>query len=319
MIPQSAFTADQKDPQPAADWNGCVVRVVREGGTLYYQPQDIALYLSPQRVDDAVDVRDRRLEEAVELQQKIDEGTRAPLKRELGLQDSDFIEVPVLFSKEQGAVIADTADSTNMLVITRADGRCLCLMAKPFGPVVGARWVFDDYIRVKLVPLSLTVEFINEWASYHVEDGEVHCGTNQVPALDSLETRRWWAMAEPPKPQFEPWEMKRIRLPITLDNQAEIAAGCSLQKRDDDGLELKVEIETVRDFPGTPAAITVNVAGFDETRKVTVAYLIDHCLAGKKVPYRITEPRATRLAWVERIPEQEAELREGEIPPPPPF
>ena len=92
-----------------------------------------------------------------------------------------------------------------------------------------------------------------------------------------------------------------------------------MQKRDDDGLELKVEIETVRDFPGTPAAITVNVAGFDETRKVTVAYLIDHCLAGKKVPYRITEPRATRLAWVERIPEQEAELREGEIPPPPPF
>jgi|GEM_PF-6302045 len=312
VVPQSAFTPDQpdqKDPQPAATWNGCVVRAVNDGGTWYYQPQDITLYLS-----------DRRLEEAVELQRRIDAGSRAPLERELGLRDTDFIDIPVLFTIEDGQTIAGTADSTNMLVVTRADGRGLCLMAKPFGPVVGEHWVFDDYIRHKLEPLRLTVEFINEWASYHVEDGEVHCGTNQVPALDSLETRKWWEMDEPAAAQFEPWEMKTVRLPIVFQDEARITAGCALRKRDDDSPEVKVEIETVRDYPGIPPAIRVNLAGFDETREVTVAYLIDHCLAGKKVPYRITEPRATRLAWVERIPEPEpVEMEEGEIPPPPPM
>jgi hypothetical protein len=63
----------------------------------------------------------------------------------------------------------------------------------------------------------------------------------------------------------------------------------------------------------------VNVAGFDETREITVAYLLDRCLAGKKVAYRITEARATRLARVERIPEPEpVVVGEGEGPPPPP-
>jgi hypothetical protein len=304
----SPFVPDQQDPPAATAWNGCVVSAIREGGAWRYRPQDITSYL-----------QDRRLTDAVELQRKIDEGSRAPLKRELGLRDSDFIEIPVLFTIEQGVTVADTADSTNMLVVTRADGRCLCLMAKPFGPVVGEHWVFDDYIRHKLVPLGLTVEFINEWASYHVEDGEVHCGTNQVPALDALGTRRWWEMEALPPPQFEPWAMKTVRLPILFQDEERIAAGCRLQKRPDDGLDVKVEIETVRDYPGIPPAITVNVAGFDETREITVAYLLDRCLAGKKVAYRITEARATRLARVERIPEPEpVVVGEGEGPPPPP-
>jgi len=307
--PPSAFNTDAQDPPAAAAWNGCVVRAVREGGAWHYQPQDITSYLE-----------DRRLTEAVELQQKIDAGTRAPLKRELGLQESDFIEVPVLFTKEEGATVADTADSTNMLVITRADGRCLCLMAKPFGPVVGDRWVFDDYIRDKLEePLGLTVQFINEWASYHVEDGEVHCGTNQVPALDSLEQRKWWEMEEPPKSELERWQTRRLRLRVTFRDEDRVAAGCTLNKRPDDLPEVKVAIETVRYYTGPLDEIRVDVNGFEEGREVTVGYVIARYLAGRGVPYRITEPRDPRLAWVERIPEPEpVGLGEEEIPPPPP-
>ncbi|MEZ4298223.1 MAG: protein-arginine deiminase family protein [Polyangiaceae bacterium] len=144
---------------------------------------------------------------------------RAILTREIGLQADDFIELPVLFMGTPPSVppaqptslsaVAFTPGVVNGLVITRGDptwsgARTVTYVApKPFGPLTHARGrkpsppndcVFEEHIRNALGPPSRTgveVVFADDFLGYHVEDGEVHCGTNSLrtPPTD----RRWWA------------------------------------------------------------------------------------------------------------------------------
>lgn len=41
----------------------------------------------------------------------------------------------------------------------------------------------------KVNPLGLTLHFLDDWCEYHVQLGEVHCGTNTLRTTTSA---RWW-------------------------------------------------------------------------------------------------------------------------------
>ncbi|XP_063032848.1 protein-arginine deiminase type-1-like [Melospiza melodia melodia] len=98
------------------------------------------------------------------------------LKRSLGLAEPDILDIPQLFQSHRNAEADAEAffpDMVNMLVLGRHLG-----IPKPFGPVVGGRCCLEQRVRELLEPLGLSCTFIDDFFSYHVGLGEVHCGTN---------------------------------------------------------------------------------------------------------------------------------------------
>ena len=111
---------------------------------------------------------------------------RTQLEAELGLDASDIIDLPVLFGDISHSGLADaiTAGVVNMLVINKH-----CIFPKPFGPMVGGKDLFEEDVRIQLKTLGLKPHPIDDWYEYHVDLGEVHCGTN---TLRKPETAKWW-------------------------------------------------------------------------------------------------------------------------------
>lgn len=112
--------------------------------------------------------------------------TRQQLENELGLSSSDIIDVPILFGDimQSGFADAITAGVVNMLVINKH-----CIFPKPFGPVIGGKDLFEEDVITKLKALGLMPHSIDDWYEYHVNLGEVHCGTN---SLREPKTAKWW-------------------------------------------------------------------------------------------------------------------------------
>lgn len=129
------------------------------------------------------------LQFSAEVQPRIDE-VRATLIRELGIAEGDVLDVPVLFHGQ----VPITADSVNMLVLETGDATH-CLVPKPFGPIVGREYLFERYLHERLTALGVTFTFQNDWVDFHIHEGEIHCGTNQLPG--PLANYRWWEMAAP--------------------------------------------------------------------------------------------------------------------------
>lgn len=109
------------------------------------------------------------------------------LKRELGLAEQDIIDIPQLFQgNEQARANAFFPDMVNMLVLGRHLG-----IPKPFGPLVAGQCCLEERVRALLEPLGLSCTFINDYFSYHVLSGEVHCGTNVRRKPFAF---KWWRM-----------------------------------------------------------------------------------------------------------------------------
>ncbi|NXS58363.1 PADI1 deiminase, partial [Brachypteracias leptosomus] len=109
------------------------------------------------------------------------------LKRSLGLVEQDIVDIPQLFHGNVDAgADAFFPDMVNMLVLGRHLG-----IPKPFGPLVGGQCCLEERVRALLEPLGLTCTFINDYFSYHVNLGEVHCGTNVRRKPFSF---KWWHM-----------------------------------------------------------------------------------------------------------------------------
>ena len=113
------------------------------------------------------------------------------LKPKLDLQDSDFIHLPVLFDKRGSRYIAYTAGSVNMLVVSRGGSNNHLCIPKPFGPHTAAGCQFEADIHTKLTPHVTALRFIDDFFTYHVGQGEIHCGTNsqRTPPAD-----KWWEL-----------------------------------------------------------------------------------------------------------------------------
>ncbi|XP_030363520.1 protein-arginine deiminase type-1-like [Strigops habroptila] len=108
------------------------------------------------------------------------------LKQELGLSEQDIIDIPQLFILRGSRADAFFPDMVNMLVLGRHLG-----IPKPFGPQVGGQCCLEERVRALLEPLGLTCTFIDDFFSYHVLSGDVHCGTNVRRKPFAF---KWWHM-----------------------------------------------------------------------------------------------------------------------------
>lgn len=141
---------------------------------------DVASYLA--------DVASRSFN--AEVQRKLDH-VKNRMRRQLGMNRRAFpdahavIELPVLYMRTpEGFADAMTAGVVNMLVINNR-----CIVPKPYGPVFGGVDLFEQDIRSKLTALGLAVQFLDDWDTYHVALGEVHCGTN---TKRQIVRTPWW-------------------------------------------------------------------------------------------------------------------------------
>uniref|UniRef100_A0AAR2JUP2 Protein-arginine deiminase n=1 Tax=Pygocentrus nattereri TaxID=42514 RepID=A0AAR2JUP2_PYGNA len=111
---------------------------------------------------------------------------RDVLKKELGLDEDDIIDLPILFKvmAEENRAVAYYPDMVNMIVLGTNLG-----IPKPFGPQVNGSCALETEMRSLLEPLGLNCTFIDDFASYHKLLGEVHCGSNVLREPFAF---KWW-------------------------------------------------------------------------------------------------------------------------------
>ncbi|ETE59254.1 Protein-arginine deiminase type-1, partial [Ophiophagus hannah] len=106
------------------------------------------------------------------------------VQRELGLTERDIIDIPQLFTLEGSTATALFPDMVNMLVLGKHLG-----IPKPYGPIIHGQCCLEVKVRSLLEPLGLSCTFIDDFFSYHVLLGEIHCGTN---VLREPFPFHWW-------------------------------------------------------------------------------------------------------------------------------
>ncbi|XP_064161284.1 protein-arginine deiminase type-2 isoform X1 [Anguilla rostrata] len=110
---------------------------------------------------------------------------RDVLKKELGLEEGDIIDLPILFKMdEKNLAVAYYPDMVNMIVLGKNLG-----VPKPFGPQVNGQCALEAEMSALMGRLGLTCFFIDDFTSYHMKLGEVHCGSNTRRQPFSF---RWW-------------------------------------------------------------------------------------------------------------------------------
>ncbi len=107
----------------------------------------------------------------------------AILKNEIGLADNEITEIPFLFETTSGASLAYQPGTVNLLAV---DGKVL--IPDPLGPLINGADPFKTDLRQRLGGLGLEVYFVDDWDTFHVNEGEVHCGTNVSRRISS----KWW-------------------------------------------------------------------------------------------------------------------------------
>lgn len=119
------------------------------------------------------------------------------LKRELGLDESDFVRLPALFESSRmcgGLALALIPATANMQVNTHADGvNADLFIPDPFLRANGAPASSDPFVQdfEALLPANLNPIWTDDWNVYHMGWGEVHCGTNTLRTPGG----QWWTDA----------------------------------------------------------------------------------------------------------------------------
>jgi protein-arginine deiminase len=106
----------------------------------------------------------------------------------LGIESDAFVPVPVAFEELPGGAAALFPDMVNHLIVGDWS-----IVPDPFGPVVNQTDLLKQAYR-DLVP-HRKVSFIDDWDTYHLNFGEVHCGTNVIRGPDL--SRPWWEVRLP--------------------------------------------------------------------------------------------------------------------------
>ncbi|MFD9908217.1 protein-arginine deiminase domain-containing protein [Streptomyces sp. NPDC059063] len=65
------------------------------------------------------------------------------------------------------------------------------LAPQQWGPVIGGRDIFTDAVTSVYAKAGFTTKYIDDWYTYHIGMGEVHCGTNTLRDT----TAPWWKTA----------------------------------------------------------------------------------------------------------------------------
>ncbi|GAA2766997.1 hypothetical protein GCM10010103_60380 [Streptomyces paradoxus] len=67
-------------------------------------------------------------------------------------------------------------------------GRDRYLAPRQWGPVIGGKDIFTEAVTAAYQRVGLNVSYIDDWYTYHLGMGEVHCGTNTLRDA----TAAWW-------------------------------------------------------------------------------------------------------------------------------
>ncbi|XP_069467881.1 protein-arginine deiminase type-3-like [Ambystoma mexicanum] len=128
---------------------------------------------------------DETLKKENEFVQSCIDTNRDLLKKELGLSEKDIIDIPALFKLDSDALAcAFFPDMVNMLVLGKHLG-----IPMPFGPIIDGKCCLEEKVSSLLEPLGLSCNYINDFYTYHLLSGEVHCGTNVRRKPFSF---KWW-------------------------------------------------------------------------------------------------------------------------------
>jgi protein-arginine deiminase len=117
--------------------------------------------------------------ENLQIQSVLD-GTKRQLCEGLGVDESDFVELPALFDKG----VAVIPNSINSLIL---NGHAV--VPDPLGPQVNGEDAFARAIRTALSRNGIQVHFVDVWDTFHWLGGEIHCGTN---AVRRIANPFWW-------------------------------------------------------------------------------------------------------------------------------
>ena len=131
-----------------------------------------------------------------EIQEDILDPMREQFKAELGITDDDILLMPSLFESVPNCGDAALIPGMVNLIVTNRGEQTDVFLSDPFvrdseDSDVGRD---EDPILnhvIEMMPDTLDLHFVDNWAVYHANLGEVHCGTNQTrtPAAD------WWSVA----------------------------------------------------------------------------------------------------------------------------
>ena len=128
-----------------------------------------------------------------EVQNRMD-AIRAVYQSQLGLANSEIIDVPVLFEDTGfNSAVAYNPGVVNLIVIPAANGTTYLVIPDPEGPDQPSD-VWQTSTTAAIQPLftgasPVSISYADVWNTYHLFLGEAHCGTNFVrtpPAMD------WW-------------------------------------------------------------------------------------------------------------------------------
>lgn len=115
-------------------------------------------------------------------------------KAALGLDEQDMIRMPSLFEAACGQQAAALIPGmVNLQSVTVEGGGTHVFMADPFmrdALTDQAADPFIGWVREHL-PEELELHFIDDWSTYHLALGEVHCGSNVI----RTPTDTWWTAA----------------------------------------------------------------------------------------------------------------------------
>lgn len=116
---------------------------------------------------------------------------RARFKAELGLDDADIILVPTIWEHVPNCGALALTPGTVNFAMFNVDGQPPRMFVpdpflRPGGAAQDADPMIADY-KARM-PKSLEVHFVDNWNVYHVNYGEVHCGTN----VQRTPLANWW-------------------------------------------------------------------------------------------------------------------------------
>jgi protein-arginine deiminase len=109
------------------------------------------------------------------------------LMKALDLTEKDVVEVPVLYGNQAGH-FGYSVDAISPGMVNLSSMGKYCMIPQPFVEV------FQTHFEKTLQRLGLTPLWIDDWSYYHIQLGEVHCGSN---TLRQPFTRKWWQVKQP--------------------------------------------------------------------------------------------------------------------------
>jgi hypothetical protein len=107
---------------------------------------------------------------------------RERFKAELGLTEDEIIDIPAIFEEVSGCGgrVVSLIPGTVNLIVANLPGKTVLAVPDPFARGNGLGPADDPVAQdfEARMPEGVEVAWIDNWYSYHLQLGEVHCGTN---------------------------------------------------------------------------------------------------------------------------------------------